>query len=201
MCINQMSGVAAGGGWTGHKHHTCSLGPITNSSAMGTYRVLAWNSRWRSPIGLTQSDLMTSLSHGTADWFSPVSVANELSAQHSHIWLVLVVAVCSVLQKPSTFPSSTCIDLLQGDSCMLWGGYFMYDIFAAAVFLTCSQRKTYNFDVFQRLKRTNQYVFLAKKHKNIYVSFYIIKIFVSMHFYHFINKRFRFLDPLTYPQT
>ncbi len=29
---------------------------------------------WRSPIGLTQSDLMTSLSHGTAGWFSPVSV-------------------------------------------------------------------------------------------------------------------------------
>ncbi len=42
------------------------------------YRVLAWNSRWRSLIGLTQSDLMTSLPHGTADWFSPVSVANEL---------------------------------------------------------------------------------------------------------------------------
>ncbi len=41
MGINQMSGVAADGGWTGHKHHTCSLGPITNSSAMGKYRVLA----------------------------------------------------------------------------------------------------------------------------------------------------------------
>ncbi len=27
MCINQMSGVAADGGWTGYKHHTCSLGP------------------------------------------------------------------------------------------------------------------------------------------------------------------------------
>ncbi len=25
------------------------------------------------------------------------------------------------LKKPSTFPSSTCIDLLRGDSCMLWG--------------------------------------------------------------------------------
>ncbi len=32
--------------------------------------------------------------------------------------------------------------------------------------------KTYNLDVFQRLKRTNQYVFLAKKLKNIYVSLY-----------------------------
>ncbi len=35
--------------------------------------------------GLIQFDLMTSLSHGTADWFSPVSVANELTAQHSNI--------------------------------------------------------------------------------------------------------------------
>ncbi len=97
------------------------------------YRVLAWNSRWRSPIGLTQSDLMTSLSHGTADWLSPVSVANELSAQHSNIWLVLAVAVSSVLQKPSTFPSSTCIDLLRGDSCMLYGGYFICYICSSSI--------------------------------------------------------------------
>ncbi len=90
-----------------------------------------WNSRWCSPIGLTQSDLLTSLSHGTADWFSPVSVANELAAQHLNIWLVLAVAVCSMLQKPSTFPTSTCIDLLWGDSYKLyavpipdlWGPY------------------------------------------------------------------------------
>ncbi len=60
--------------------------------------------------------------------------------------------------------------------------------------------KTYNLDVFQRLKRTNRYVFLAKNVKYLRI-FYIIKIFVSMHFYHFINKRFRLLDPLTYPQT
>ncbi len=46
------------------------------------YKVLAWNSRWRSPIGLTQYDIMTSSSHVTADWFSPVSVANEIAAQH-----------------------------------------------------------------------------------------------------------------------
>ncbi len=64
-------------------------------------------------------------------WFSPVSVANEL---------LLAVAVCSVLQKPSTFLSSTCIDLLRGDSFMLYGGYFTYVIFAAAVFITCSQQ-------------------------------------------------------------
>ncbi len=34
------------------------------------------------PIGLTHYDIMTSSSHVTADWFSPVSVANELAAQH-----------------------------------------------------------------------------------------------------------------------
>ncbi len=33
---------------------------------------------------------------------------------------------CSALQKPSTFPSSTCIDLLWGDLCMLYGGYFIH---------------------------------------------------------------------------
>ncbi len=116
-----------------------SLEPCSVNAAKHTktkYRVLPWNSRWHSPIGLTQSDLMTSLSHGTADWFSPESVANELAAQHSNIWLVLTVAVCRVLQKPSTFPSSTCIDLLRGDSCMLYGGYFLYVIWAAA-FCVC----------------------------------------------------------------
>ncbi len=62
--------------------------------------------------------------------------------------------------------------------------------------------KTYNLDIFQRLKRTNRYVFLAKKNVKIFTYLLqIIKIFVSMHFYHFINKQFRLLDPLTYPQT
>ncbi len=46
---------------------------------------------------------------------SVVLAANELAARHSNTWLVLAVAVASALQKPSTFPSSTCIDLLQGD--------------------------------------------------------------------------------------
>ncbi len=104
---------------------------------MCVYRVLAWNSRWLCPIGLTQSDLMTSVLYGTADWFSPVSIANELSAQHSNIWLVLAVAVRSMLQKPSIFPSFTYIDLVRSDSCML---YLIYAIFAATVFLPCSQQ-------------------------------------------------------------
>ncbi len=44
----------------------------------------------------------------------------------------------SALQKPSTFPSSTCIDLLWGDH-VCYGGY-SWVICAAAVFLTCSQQ-------------------------------------------------------------
>ncbi len=81
---------------------------------------------------------MTSLPHGTADWFSPVSVANELAAQHSNKGIVFAVAVCSVLQKSFTFPSSTCIDLLRVDrACYIWG--MSHVIYAAAVFLTCSQ--------------------------------------------------------------
>ncbi len=43
--------------------------------------------------------------------------------------------------------------------------------------------KTYNLDIFQRLKHTNRYIFLAKKKQKYLRIFYIIKIFVSMHFY------------------
>ncbi len=55
-------------------------------------------------IGLTQSDLMTSLSHGTADWCSPVSVAYELSVQHSNIGLVLIVAVLQCASETFHLP-------------------------------------------------------------------------------------------------
>ncbi len=92
--------------------------------------------------------------------------SNELAAQHSNIWLVLAIAVCSVLQKPSTFPSSTCIDLLRGDSCMLYGGYFMCVICAAAVFLTCSQQHVA--DVFQQQQRSRS---ITPKTKYINIGF------------------------------
>ncbi len=113
---------------------------LQNIFISNKYRVLAWNSRWPTLIGLTQSDLMTSSSHDTADWFSPVLVANELSAQHSNIWLVLVVAV---LQRASETLHLPQLHLYR--SATRWfvyaiGGYFMYVIFAAAVFLTCSQQ-------------------------------------------------------------
>ncbi len=43
-------------------------------------------------------------------------------------------------------------------------------------------------------------MFLAKKHKMLLI-FHIIKIFISMYLFNFVNKRFRYLDPLTYLQT
>ncbi len=108
------------------------------------YKVLAWNSRWRSPIGLTKSDLLTSLSHGTAD----SAVLSCIGSQWAlcSTFKYMTSACCSswsMLQKPSTFPSSTCIDLLWGDSCMLYGGYSIYviQVCAAAVFLACSQQQ------------------------------------------------------------
>ncbi len=48
---------------------------------------------------------------------------------------------CSTHQKPSTFPSSTCIDLLQGNFVyVILRGYFIHVICTAAVFLTCSRQ-------------------------------------------------------------
>ncbi len=82
---------------------------------------MSWNSRWCSPIGLTQSDIMTSLSHGTADWFFCIisqwaccSVFKNLTSA--------CCSSCSMLQKPSSIPSSTCIDLLRGVWCKLYVG-------------------------------------------------------------------------------
>ncbi len=104
------------------------------------YRVLAWNSRWRSLM------IMNSIWHNDIiiTWHSWL-VLSCIGSQWAHcsIFKYMTSACCiscSMLQKPSTFPSSTCIDLLQGDSYMLYGGYLMYVIFAAAVFLTCSQQ-------------------------------------------------------------
>ncbi len=83
------------------------------------YRVLAWNS---CLIGLTQSDLLTSLSPGS--WLVFSCISNQWVDYSIFKYLALVCCSSrSTLQKPSTFPSSTCIDLLWGDSCMLYGGY------------------------------------------------------------------------------
>ncbi len=51
---------------------------------------------------------MTSLSHGTSDWFSPVSVANELAAQHSNTWqcLLSVANLAILLLNLATFQTT-----------------------------------------------------------------------------------------------
>ncbi len=53
---------------------------------------------------------------------------------------------CNALQRPSTFPSSTCIDILRGDFMyVIHGGHFIYvqqqhvvDVLAVASLSTCS---------------------------------------------------------------
>ncbi len=91
-------------------------------------------------MSLTQSYLMTSLSHSTADWFSPVSVANELSARHSNIWLVFFVAVSQHASETLHLPQLHLYRSVTRWFMYAIGGYFMYVEFAAAVFITCSQQ-------------------------------------------------------------
>ncbi len=69
--------------------------------------------------------IMTSLSNGTADWFSPVSVANELAAQHSNTWLVFAVAVAHFRNPPATLPQLHLYRSATG-LCMLWGLFMLY---------------------------------------------------------------------------
>ncbi len=68
-----------------------------------------------------------------------VSAANELAAQHSNTWLVLAVAVAARFRNPPP-PQLHLYRSATGYSCMLYGGYFIYLICAAAVFLSCSQQ-------------------------------------------------------------
>ncbi len=49
--------------------------------------------------------IMTLLSHGTADWFSPVSVAYELTAPHLNIWQCFVVALAAHFKSPPPSPA------------------------------------------------------------------------------------------------
>ncbi len=53
----------------------------------------------------SQYDKLTSLPHSTADWFSPVSVANELAGQHSNTWLVIAVAVAAHFRNSPPSPA------------------------------------------------------------------------------------------------
>ncbi len=94
---------------------------------------------WSSPISPTHSDIMTSLSYGSADWFSPVSVANELTAQYSNTWLLFDVAVG---QRTSETPHLPQLHLyrsaMRGFMYAIWG--YSCVICSAAGFSTCSQQ-------------------------------------------------------------
>ncbi len=73
---------------------------------------------WHSPIDPIKSDLITS-SHGTAHWFSLVSVANELIAQYLNTWLLFAVAVCQHTSETLHLPQ---LHLYRSaDSCMIYG--------------------------------------------------------------------------------
>ncbi len=100
-------------------------------------KVLSWNSRWCSPIGLTQSDIMTSLSHGTADWFFCIISQWACCSVFKNLTSVCCSS-CSMLQKPSTIPSSTCIDLL--DVSYMWGLFHVISAASVAVARLCSSR-------------------------------------------------------------
>ncbi len=53
----------------------------------------------------TQSAIMTSLSHGAADWSFFISAANVLAAQNSNNWLVLALAVAVHFRNPPPSPA------------------------------------------------------------------------------------------------
>ncbi len=82
-------------------------------------KFLSWNSGWRSPIGLTQADIMTPV-FTWHSWACCSMFKYSASACYSS---------CSALE-PSTLPSSTCIDLLWGDFMyVIYGGYFICVIY------------------------------------------------------------------------
>ncbi len=82
----------------------------------------------------TWPDIMTSLSHGAADWSFCISSQWACCSTFKHL-ASACCSSCSALQKPSAFPSSTCIDLLQGDfTYAIYEGYFIYVVCAAALF-------------------------------------------------------------------
>ncbi len=91
-------------------------------------------------MGITQPDMMTSLSRGTADWFSPVSVANELAAQHSNTWVVLSVTVPVHFRNPPPSPAPPvyiCCGLIMYRVYSIWG-LFIYVMCAVTIFITAA---------------------------------------------------------------
>ncbi len=72
---------------------------------------------------------------------------------------------CSTLQKPSTFPSSTCIDLLWSYSCMLYRGY--YSIYVICIY--SAKTKSFNIVMYvtmpipPRVVMIELYLFVCRK--------------------------------------
>ncbi len=95
---------------------------------------------------LTQSDIITSLLMVQLIGFCRISGQWARCSAFKYL-AGACCSSCSTLQKPSTFTSSTCIDLLRGDSCMGYGGYFIcymcnssisYMLTAACLFILIS---------------------------------------------------------------
>ncbi len=104
------------------------------------YKVLSWNGRWRRPIASKSTWYNYLITHiaqliGLFSHKQPMTACcSTLKYSSSACW-----SSCSTLQKPSSSPSSTCIDLLWGDFIyVLQRGYFV--TCTAAVFLSFSQQ-------------------------------------------------------------
>ncbi len=103
------------------------LGQLRISHLFCIYKVQAWNSRWCRSYG------SNSIWHGAADWFSPVSVANELAAAFQILGSVCCSSSSVIQPSPLTFPSSTCIDLIWGDWYMLYMGVISYYMCSSSI--------------------------------------------------------------------
>ncbi len=103
-------------------------------------KVLSWNSRWCSPIGLIKYNIITS---SMAQLISYFCISSQWACCSTFKYLASACcSSCSALQRPSTFPSSTCIDLLRDDSCMLHMGviHIYVKCSSSILFLICSQQ-------------------------------------------------------------
>ncbi len=100
-----------------------SVAPASLNGSENKYKVLAWNSRLRSPIDLTQYDIMMTSRHS---WLV-FSCIGRIWA-HCSTFKYLANTCGSSLHRtsePSTFSSSTCIDLLWSDH-VCYVGYSCY---------------------------------------------------------------------------
>ncbi len=121
---------------------------------------------------MVQSDRSNSIWHndiitGIADWLFLYQKQWACCTTFKYLASVCFSS-CNMLQKPSIFPSSTCIDQLWGDSCMLYIGVISYVISAAVAFLTRSQQHVVNV-----LAVVSWYYSSSSKTKHINIVMYI----------------------------